>query len=398
MTRALDRNIARSIFLPDGKSLLVGANDGTTRRALDPAAGGPGAPHRRSARSRRRRRSGSTLRRRGTARSPSAAASRAGRPSCTTSPRRPRRRPAADRLQQGRRRRSTSARPRRSTWDGPDGFRSDGVLTYPAGLRGRPQVPAGAATSTAGRARPRRRRSRRAPQLLAAQGWVVFEPNYRGSDNLGNAFQSRDLERRRRRPRARRDVGRRGREEARLRRRVAHRRLRLVLRRLHDDLAARPLSDVWKAAVAGAAVTDWMDQYNLGDGNVARRQLLRRLALDRRPREGVLGAVADRRTRTRSRRRRSILSTRATTACRSRSRIKLYHALKDNGVTTQFVAYPMPGHNAADPVRAARRRSALDRVAHRASGRRGDRDRRRQRPGVVASRGCARKDHPARRP
>ena len=31
---------------------------------------------------------------------------------------------------------------------------------------------------------------------------------------------------------------------------------------------------------------------------------------------------------------------------------KLYHALKDNGVKTQFMAYPMPGHNAADPVRA----------------------------------------------
>ena len=30
---------------------------------------------------------------------------------------------------------------------------------------------------------------------------------------------------------------------------------------------------------------------------------------------------------------------------------KLYHALKDNGVETKFIAYPIPGHNAADPVR-----------------------------------------------
>ena len=28
------------------------------------------------------------------------------------------------------------------------------------------------------------------PQWLASQGWVVFEPNYRGSSNGGNAFQS----------------------------------------------------------------------------------------------------------------------------------------------------------------------------------------------------------------
>lgn len=30
---------------------------------------------------------------------------------------------------------------------------------------------------------------------------------------------------------------------------------------------------------------------------------------------------------------------------------KLFHALRDFGVTTQFVAYPIAGHNAADPVR-----------------------------------------------
>jgi dipeptidyl aminopeptidase/acylaminoacyl peptidase len=28
------------------------------------------------------------------------------------------------------------------------------------------------------------------------------------------------------------------------------------------------------------------------------------------------------------------------------------HALKDNGVTTQFFAYPVPGHFPADPIRA----------------------------------------------
>jgi dipeptidyl aminopeptidase/acylaminoacyl peptidase len=29
---------------------------------------------------------------------------------------------------------------------------------------------------------------------------------------------------------------------------------------------------------------------------------------------------------------------------------KLYHALKDNGVETQFIGYPLTGHNASDPV------------------------------------------------
>ena len=26
-------------------------------------------------------------------------------------------------------------------------------------------------------------------QLMAAKGWIVLQPNYRGSDNRGNAFQ-----------------------------------------------------------------------------------------------------------------------------------------------------------------------------------------------------------------
>jgi dipeptidyl aminopeptidase/acylaminoacyl peptidase len=30
---------------------------------------------------------------------------------------------------------------------------------------------------------------------------------------------------------------------------------------------------------------------------------------------------------------------------------RLYHALKDRGVTTQFIAYPVPGHHPSDPVR-----------------------------------------------
>ena len=30
---------------------------------------------------------------------------------------------------------------------------------------------------------------------------------------------------------------------------------------------------------------------------------------------------------------------------------KLFHALKDNGVPVKFVAFPVPGHSPADPIR-----------------------------------------------
>ena len=103
--------------------------------------------------------------------------------------------------------------------------------------------------------------------LDAAHDWIVFSPNYRGSDNFGNAYT----------------------------------------RAINDDSGAGPGRDVmagidtvvergnvdenriavggwsyggymttwllghypgWRAAVSGAPVTDWLDQYNLSDGNV----------------------------------------------------------------------------------------------------------------------------------
>ncbi|MBD8879660.1 S9 family peptidase [Rhodanobacter sp. 7MK24] len=101
---------------------------------------------------------------------------------------------------------STTARPRRLTdvnafidsltlgrsesvaWTGPDGFPEDGVLTYPVGyaagkkyplalvIHGGPQSASNVAFSPL-------------PQLLAARGIAVFQPNYRGSSNLGDAYQ-----------------------------------------------------------------------------------------------------------------------------------------------------------------------------------------------------------------
>ena len=107
-------------------------------------------------------------------------------------------------------------------------------------------------------------------QLMAAHGYVVFSPNYRGSDNLGNAYQ----------------------------------------RAIWNDAGDSPGRDViagidalkklgfidenkigvtgwsyggymtswlighyqiWKAAMAGAPVTDLYDEYNLSDFNVTSR-------------------------------------------------------------------------------------------------------------------------------
>lgn len=78
-------------------------------------------------------------------------------------------------------------------WRAPDGQPNDGILTYPLGYR-------------SGRRYPLVVYSHGGPEaaapphfdvyeigplraLFAAQGFLVFEPNYRGSDNLGNAHE-----------------------------------------------------------------------------------------------------------------------------------------------------------------------------------------------------------------
>jgi len=150
------------------------------------------------------------------------------------------------------------------TWEN-DGMHEDGVLVYPPNytpgrkyplvlnIHGGPQAASSTAFDLWG-------------QSLAAHGWLVFEPNYRGSDNAGNAYE----------------------------------------RAIYMDAGAGPGRDVmagvdaverlgivdtsrlavggwsyggymtswlmthyhpWRTAISGAAVNDWVDMYNLGDSN-----------------------------------------------------------------------------------------------------------------------------------
>ncbi|MGH8161456.1 MAG: prolyl oligopeptidase family serine peptidase [Gammaproteobacteria bacterium] len=79
------------------------------------------------------------------------------------------------------------------TWHAPDGQLNDGILTYPDGYRkgkhyplvvfshGGPEYASAEGFDT--------REIGPLRDLFAADGYVVFEPNYRGSDNLGTAHE-----------------------------------------------------------------------------------------------------------------------------------------------------------------------------------------------------------------
>jgi dipeptidyl aminopeptidase/acylaminoacyl peptidase len=234
------------------------------------------------------------------------------------------------------------------TWQGPDGFTENGVLTYPPDFtpgKTYPLVlmihggPSSASTETF---------SYRA-QLMAARGYVVFEPNYRGSDNLGNAYKRAIFK----------DMGDGPGKDV-----MAG--VDAIKKRGFVDEGCIAVSGWsyggymtawlighyggWKAAVAGAAVTDLAEQYNLSDGNVGRRE-----AYGGSPWE----AEHEARYRTQSpityarqiRTPTLILATTGDARVPVTQSYRLYRVLKENGVPVKFVAYPVPGHSPADPVR-----------------------------------------------
>lgn len=185
-------------------------------------------------------------------------------------------------------------------------------------------------------------------QVFANEGYFVFEPNYRGSDNQGFEYKMAIMS----------DMGE-----------GPGRDVMAGLKKLKSSgmidenrIAVSGWSyggfmtvwlaghySGWKAAVAGAAVTDWVDQYNLSDANAARA--------------GSLGGspwVGDNMKKyvaqspiTQANKIKAptlILSNTGDPRVTVTQSYKLYHALKDNGVETKFIGYPVNAHNASDPV------------------------------------------------
>jgi len=233
------------------------------------------------------------------------------------------------------------------TWSGPDGFTENGVITLPPdfapgrkyplvlNIHGGPMGTSAEGWSVVN-------------QLFAAQGWIVFNPNYRGSDNMGDKFQSAVVN----------DAGEGPGKD------VMAGVAALKTRGIVDEsrmavsgwsyggymtawLTARYQG--WKAAVAGAAVTDWFDWYNLADMNTWAG-----FGLGGSPwrndnaanywRQSPMAYANQIRTPT------LILSTTGDPRVTVTQSYKLYHALKDNGVPVQFIAYPTGGHFPPDPV------------------------------------------------
>jgi dipeptidyl aminopeptidase/acylaminoacyl peptidase len=185
-------------------------------------------------------------------------------------------------------------------------------------------------------------------QMLAAQNWIVFMPNYRGSDNLGNRVTRAIIMDSGAGPG--RDV-------------MAG--VEVVKKRFSVD-ASRMAVGGWsyggymtswlignypsafKAAVSGAAVNNLVDQYNLGDFNVQRgltwgspyKADRMKFYVEQSP----ITYAPKVKTPT------LILANMGDARVPVTQSFAMFRALRDNGVTTKFIGYPINAHNADDPV------------------------------------------------
>lgn len=186
-------------------------------------------------------------------------------------------------------------------------------------------------------------------QLFASHGYMVFNPNYRGSTNLGDRYEHAIV----------RDAG-----DGPGRDVMAG--IAAVERGYKVDKSRVAVSgwsyggymtswmighyNIWKTAVSGAALNDWFDDYNdafyvytdvpfFGGSPwnpkftaMWRAQSPITYAQNVRTPTLILGDLGDN----------NVTITNS---------FKMYHALKDNGVPVEFVAYPVHGHHPSDPVR-----------------------------------------------
>jgi len=102
--------------------------------------------------------------------------------------------------------------------------------------------------------------------------------------------------------------------------------------------------------VAGAAVTNMYDQYNLADFNVTERYIFNGSPyvgdnIKGYREQSPITYAAQMKTPT------LILSDTGDFRVTITQSYELFHALKDNGVPVRFFAYPVSGHFPADPVR-----------------------------------------------
>ncbi|HUN28818.1 MAG TPA: S9 family peptidase [Alphaproteobacteria bacterium] len=186
-------------------------------------------------------------------------------------------------------------------------------------------------------------------QLLAARGYIVFNPNYRGSDNLGAKYWYGIVN----------DSGAGPGRDVMAGIAALEQQYKIDTSRIAVSgwsyggyMTSWMIGHyhIWKAAVSGAAVNDLIDEYALADNGVQDRfemygsPYVKGLAKNYIA-QSPISAAWEVTTPT------LILSDVGDDRVPITQSYKFFHALKDRGTTVQFWAYPVSGHFPGDPVR-----------------------------------------------
>ncbi|MGB9651982.1 MAG: prolyl oligopeptidase family serine peptidase [Candidatus Cybelea sp.] len=239
-------------------------------------------------------------------------------------------------------------------WTGPDGFAEDAVVTDPPNAQPGAKYPVvllihgGPGLSSS---RDFVWEAWPLAQMIASHGYVVLQPNYRGSDNLGNAYMTAIVHNTVVGPSADILAG-----------------LDALDRRGGIDPSRAAVSGWsyggeltswlighdhrWRAAVSGAAVNSEFDEYNLATSNVQDRYPLgaspytgdgQRIYRDNSP----ITYYAQITTPT------LIWGTTQDPVVPITQSYALFHALTDNHVPVRFAVFPASTHGPADPRQTA---------------------------------------------
>ncbi len=242
-------------------------------------------------------------------------------------------------------------------WTGPDGFAEDGVVTYPPfslrQARGETYPVVLLIHGGPGLSSTRDFVWEQWPlaQMIASRGYVVLQPNYRGSDNLGNAYMTAIV---------RNTVAGPGADImdglAALERQPGVDASRVAVSgwSYGGELTSWLIGHyhAWRAAVSGAAVNSEFDEYNLSTSNVQDRYPLgtspyigdgQRTYRDNSP----ITYYAQVTTPT------LIWGTTLDPVVPITQSYALYHALTDNHVPVRFAVFPATTHGPADPRQTA---------------------------------------------
>jgi dipeptidyl aminopeptidase/acylaminoacyl peptidase len=235
------------------------------------------------------------------------------------------------------------------SWKSTDGFTPNGIVTYPPDFDPQKKYPL-ALYIHGGPTASSLLSFSAVPQIMAGKGWIVFQPNYRGSNNLGNAFQSAIAN----------DAAEGPGEDV-------MSGVQFLIEKGFVDTEKMVVSgwsyggwmtswmigrypDVWAAAVAGAAPVDYTDMYSLSDLNRMRRHAITGSPytgdnLMKAYEQSPIIHFSKLKTPT------LIMSKTGDYRVSITGSYKLYGALRDNNIPVEFIAYPGPGHFPRDPVR-----------------------------------------------